>query len=160
MSATLRGREIKVSLTCVLPICKSTFVPTEGVTIHQSNFSVSQKSTADSDMDDSSQGITVDINGDEWKEFPAPENNPHYWVLLSEIEKSKSDDRNCKFIKLKNGFQILLIQDSDTDIAAVAMNVGVGYLSDPVRIYLALKRLYLNNNHRMRCQDWPTSASM
>jgi len=111
-------------------------------------------------MDDSSQGITVDINGDEWKEFPAPENNPHYWVLLSEIEKPKSDDRNYKFIKLKNGFQILLIQDPDTDIAAVAMNVGVGYLSDPVRIYLALMRLYLNNNHRMRCQGWPTSASM
>lgn len=86
-----------------------------------------------------SQKYFVENDADDWEEIPAVGNDPLYRVLRSEIDKPKSDDRNYRFVQLmnghlRNGIQALLIQDPGTDVAAVAMNVGVGYLSDPVSI--------------------------
>lgn len=84
-----------------------------------------------------SQKSPADSGKDEWREVPVHENNPRHWVL--DIEKPNFSNRQYRFIRLENGIQILLIQDSGTDMAGVAMSVGVGYLSDPVSIYPRLK---------------------
>jgi insulysin len=47
------------------------------------------------------------------------------------IESSPQDDRTYKMITLQNNLTALLISDPTTDKASVAMDVGVGHLSDP-----------------------------
>ncbi|MCP4297929.1 MAG: peptidase M16, partial [Proteobacteria bacterium] len=46
--------------------------------------------------------------------------------------KSPNDNRNYRTINLKNGLEILLISDPETDNAAAALDVKVGHFSDPV----------------------------
>ena len=50
------------------------------------------------------------------------------------VRKGDTDPRNYRFSVLENGLQILLISDPNTDKAAAAMDVRVGYFSDPEHI--------------------------
>ncbi|XP_039264342.2 insulin-degrading enzyme-like [Styela clava] len=47
------------------------------------------------------------------------------------VQKSENDDRKYKGLILSNGLKILLISDPNTDKAAAALDVNVGYASDP-----------------------------
>ena len=47
------------------------------------------------------------------------------------IDKSESDHRSYRWLRLTNGMQIMLISDPTCDYAAGAMDVGVGSSSDP-----------------------------
>ncbi|GKV49835.1 hypothetical protein SLEP1_g56562, partial [Rubroshorea leprosula] len=48
-----------------------------------------------------------------------------------EMLKPRTDKRENRQIVLKNSLQVLLITDTETDKCAAAMDVGVGYFSDP-----------------------------
>eukprot|EP00943_MAST-04B_sp_MAST-4B-sp1_P002723 g2723.t1 len=50
------------------------------------------------------------------------------------VEKSASDTREYRYLKLKNELSVLLVSDSATDKAGAAMSVGVGYYCDPDNI--------------------------
>ncbi|GAA5908366.1 hypothetical protein JCM6882_007915 [Rhodosporidiobolus microsporus] len=52
-------------------------------------------------------------------------------VLDKEVEVSPNDDRQYRFLTLKNGLKALLISDKTSDKAAAALGVQVGHLSDP-----------------------------
>lgn len=43
-----------------------------------------------------------------------------------EIERSESDKRIYRALKLKNGLKIILISDSDTEKASAALDVHIG----------------------------------
>lgn len=45
--------------------------------------------------------------------------------------RSPADDRAYESLTLGNGLRVLLVSDPDTDMAAAALNVGVGYYDDP-----------------------------
>ena len=45
--------------------------------------------------------------------------------------KSEGDTRAYRVVTLSNGLVATLVQDTNTDKAAVAMDVGVGHFSDP-----------------------------
>jgi insulysin len=47
------------------------------------------------------------------------------------LQKSPNDQRLYRLLTLKNGLEVLLISDSDTDNAAAALDVKVGYFADP-----------------------------
>ncbi len=47
------------------------------------------------------------------------------------IFKPKFDEREYKYIRLKNGLVVLLISDPTTDMSAAAMDVDVGAIQDP-----------------------------
>ncbi|KAF9103581.1 Insulinase (Peptidase M16) [Mortierella sp. AM989] len=47
------------------------------------------------------------------------------------IEKSLNDDREYRLIRLQNDLEVLLIQDSNVDKSAAALDVHVGHLTDP-----------------------------
>lgn len=47
------------------------------------------------------------------------------------VNKPLMDDREYRYIQLPNGIEALLVQDPTTDMAAAALDVGVGSLSDP-----------------------------
>ncbi len=47
------------------------------------------------------------------------------------IRKSPIDQRSYRAVTLKNGLRALVISDADTDMAAAALNVNVGYFDDP-----------------------------
>lgn len=49
----------------------------------------------------------------------------------SEVIKNAIDKRDYRVLTLPNGLRALLISDPDTDLAAAALNVNVGYFSDP-----------------------------
>ena len=55
-----------------------------------------------------------------------------YYVLNRPIEKSDSDDRTYRIIKLKNDLEAMIIHDEKTDKASAALDVHVGSDSDPV----------------------------
>ena len=55
-----------------------------------------------------------------------------YHVLNRPIEKSDSDDRTYRIIKLKNDLEAMIIHDEKTDKASAALDVHVGSDSDPV----------------------------
>ncbi|KIM25114.1 hypothetical protein M408DRAFT_223654 [Serendipita vermifera MAFF 305830] len=57
--------------------------------------------------------------------------NPSYWTYKNQIETPDSNDRSYEILRLKNGLRVVLVHDPTTDVAAVSMNVGVGYFSDP-----------------------------
>jgi insulysin len=48
-----------------------------------------------------------------------------------DVIKNAIDKRDYRVLTLPNGLRALLISDPDTDLAAAAMNVNVGYFSDP-----------------------------
>lgn len=45
--------------------------------------------------------------------------------------RSPVDDRAYELLTLDNGLRVVLVSDPDTDMAAAALNVGVGYYDDP-----------------------------
>ena len=47
------------------------------------------------------------------------------------VQKSASDTRDYRYLKLKNDLSVLLISDPTTDKAGAAMSVAVGYFCDP-----------------------------
>ncbi|CAH0553954.1 unnamed protein product [Brassicogethes aeneus] len=51
------------------------------------------------------------------------------------ITKSQEDKRSYRGLELANNMKILLVSDPNTDKSAAAMDVNVGYLSDPKGIY-------------------------
>ncbi|KAL0270074.1 UNVERIFIED_CONTAM: hypothetical protein PYX00_007602 [Menopon gallinae] len=53
---------------------------------------------------------------------------------FSEILKSPEDKRSYRAFELPNKLQVLLISDPETEKAAAALDVNVGYLSDPQEI--------------------------
>jgi insulysin len=48
-----------------------------------------------------------------------------------EFQKSPNDNNQYQRLTLNNGLRVLLISDPETDKAAAALNVGVGYFQDP-----------------------------
>ena len=50
------------------------------------------------------------------------------------LEISASDNRDYRIVTLENDLKCLLISDPETDKAAAAMDVRVGYFSDPDNI--------------------------
>ncbi len=48
-----------------------------------------------------------------------------------QVIKSPADDRDYRYITLKNGLKVLLVSDPDTDKAAAAVDVNVGSYQDP-----------------------------
>ncbi len=48
-----------------------------------------------------------------------------------QVIKNAIDKRDYRVLRLPNGLRALLISDPDTDLAAAALNVNVGYFSDP-----------------------------
>ena len=52
-------------------------------------------------------------------------------VVDNKIIKSPTDPRIYRVIQLTNGLQMCLISDPDADMSAAAMDVHVGYMSDP-----------------------------
>lgn len=78
-----------------------------------------------------------------WTKVPGKEGFPEYSVYLAPIQKSASDDRSYRIVKLSNGLEAVLVQDAATDKAAASLDVAVGHLSDPVSsnmFNLSLKR--------------------
>lgn len=52
-------------------------------------------------------------------------------ATADEIRQSPADDRAYEVMTLANGLRVLLVSDPDTDMAAAALNVNVGYYNDP-----------------------------
>ena len=55
-----------------------------------------------------------------------------HYILDPPIEKSESDDRDYRMIKLKNDLEVLIIRDDEADKASAALDVHVGSMIDPV----------------------------
>lgn len=68
----------------------------------------------------------------DWATKPATETVPACTFFTKPIEKSQSDDRDYRLIKLENGLQAMVIHDSKADKAAASLDVAVGHLYDPV----------------------------
>ena len=47
------------------------------------------------------------------------------------IDKSESDERAYRWLRLTNDLQVMLVSDPTCDYAAAAMDVGIGSASDP-----------------------------
>lgn len=56
------------------------------------------------------------------------------WLFEKPISKSLLDERSYRLIMLENKLQVLLISDPSADQAGMALDVGVGHVSDPVSI--------------------------
>ncbi|GBP10042.1 Insulin-degrading enzyme [Eumeta japonica] len=56
---------------------------------------------------------------------------PYVAQRHDDIVKSQIDKRSYRGLVLSNGMKVLLVSDSATDKAAAALDVNVGYLSDP-----------------------------
>jgi len=52
-------------------------------------------------------------------------------IRTDDIVKSQEDKRCYRGLELENGMKVLLISDPSTDKAAAAMDVHIGYMSDP-----------------------------
>ena len=79
------------------------------------------------DLDEQLFAAIKFANSDHW------ERKGNYELLVHEIEKGQSDDRQYCAIRLENGMVFVLIHDPTTEKAAVAVDVAVGHLNDPVR---------------------------
>ena len=55
-----------------------------------------------------------------------------YARFIPPIQKSATDDRDYRLIRLENGLQAMLVHDPKADKAAASLNVAVGHLDDPV----------------------------
>ncbi|AMD19919.1 HCL232Cp [Eremothecium sinecaudum] len=62
-------------------------------------------------------------------------NGVSYKVIATEFEKPITDDRNYRYIELPNKLRAMLIQDTEIDMAAAALNVNVGSFDDPNDLY-------------------------
>lgn len=49
----------------------------------------------------------------------------------ADLIRSPADNRHHEALTLDNGLRVLLVSDPDTNTAAAALNVGIGYFSDP-----------------------------
>jgi len=78
-------------------------------------------------MDQVSESPYTPELSDEW----TPMKNDHRTSRLT-MEKPMSDHREYKLVLLKNYLEALLVHDPTTEQSAAAMNVGIGYFSDPV----------------------------
>ncbi|KII85853.1 hypothetical protein PLICRDRAFT_165360 [Plicaturopsis crispa FD-325 SS-3] len=68
--------------------------------------------------------------GEHWRE--ATSSKGHRFSLFNqEIEQSPNDDRQYRLVVLRNGLEVLLVSDAQTDKAAACLSVGVGHLNDP-----------------------------
>ncbi|KAL5237826.1 hypothetical protein ACI65C_005236 [Semiaphis heraclei] len=52
-------------------------------------------------------------------------------IQRTDVKKSKTDLREYRGLELKNGLNVLLISDPDTDISAASLSVAVGSQNDP-----------------------------
>ena len=68
------------------------------------------------------------------------ETSASHVVYTKEIHKSPNDDRVYRLIQLENGLQALLIHDPTADKAAACLDVGTGFLMDPVGITVWSRR--------------------
>ncbi|KAF5347143.1 hypothetical protein D9757_013657 [Collybiopsis confluens] len=68
----------------------------------------------------------------EWRRVtPGQPTIPPFSVFNKTIQKSQSDDREYRRIRLENGLEAVLIHDGKADKAAASLDVAVGHLSDP-----------------------------
>lgn len=56
---------------------------------------------------------------------------PYVLERFEDIEKSASDQRAYRWLRLSNTMQVMLVSDPSCDYAAAAMDVGIGSASDP-----------------------------
>jgi secreted Zn-dependent insulinase-like peptidase len=52
-------------------------------------------------------------------------------LAAEDILKSPNDLRQYQALTLANGIKVLLVSDPNTELAAAALDVNVGYFSDP-----------------------------
>ena len=82
-------------------------------------------------------------------------NNNLIKQTFDDIIKSSEDKRQYKAFILNNGLKVLLISDVDTDKSAAALEVNVGFMSDPRELqglahflehmlFLGTKKVYSN----------------
>ena len=88
-------------------------------------------------MQDSHFNANITLEEDEknWTFVPAQGERPAHYKYNAPIQKSASDDRDYRIIRLENGLQAVLVHDATTDKAAASLDVGVGHLSDPVSFF-------------------------
>ncbi len=67
-----------------------------------------------------------------WKKVAQSDTTPAYSVYTGFIEKSDSDSRDYRVLRLENGLQAVLVHDLHADKAAACVDVAVGHLQDPV----------------------------
>ncbi|EZA60071.1 insulin-degrading enzyme isoform X2 [Ooceraea biroi] len=58
-------------------------------------------------------------------------NHEHVVERFNDIIKSQNDDRSYRGLVLANKMKVLLISDPTTDKSAVALDINIGYMSDP-----------------------------
>lgn len=78
--------------------------------------------------------ISLEEDAKKWKFIAAHANTPAYYVYDAPLQKSPSDDREYRIVRLENGLQAVLVHDAKTDKAAASLDVAVGHLSDPVSL--------------------------
>ncbi|KAN0077100.1 Metalloenzyme, LuxS/M16 peptidase-like protein [Tylopilus felleus] len=67
----------------------------------------------------------------DWITMPQHGTIPPYSVFSKPIEKSLSDQRHYRMIRLENGLTAMVVHDPKTENAAASLDVAVGHLSDP-----------------------------
>lgn len=100
-------------------------------------------------------------NPADWETVPPSADLPGYSVFKKDIRKPEVDDRDYRYIKLKNDLEALLIHDPNADKSAASLDVEIGHLHDPVSliIYELFVRISLIH-HRMTYLAWHISASI
>ena len=73
----------------------------------------------------------------DWITMPQHGTIPPYSVFSKPIEKSLSDQRHYRMIRLENGLTAMVVHDPKTENAAASIDVAVGHLSDPVSEFLS-----------------------
>lgn len=81
-------------------------------------------------------GSPIENDAGNWTDVPGKDGAPGYSVYSVPIQKSASDDRSYRLVRLANGLEAVLVHDPTTDKAAASLDVAVGHLSDPVSISL------------------------
>ncbi|EEB88375.1 hypothetical protein MPER_13822, partial [Moniliophthora perniciosa FA553] len=68
----------------------------------------------------------------EWQRITSMhESVPSYDLYQRPIQKPDTDDREYRFLKLRNGLKVTVVHDPNVTKAAASLNVAVGHLSDP-----------------------------
>ena len=68
----------------------------------------------------------------EWRTIRDANGKPAYDQYVPSLQKSQTDNREYRYIRLPNRLEALLVSDPETDKSAAALDVNVGHLSDPV----------------------------
>ena len=92
--------------------------------------------SSDSDSVYESDAANMNDSGS-WKKILKKNGVPEYSICVSPIQKSSSDERSYRIVKLRNGIEAILSHDPDADRAAASMDVAVGHLSDPVSLSIS-----------------------